>query len=86
MSTWWPGSNDWSVTYGGAADDWSSGYDYDDVTNVTFGVQLSAYNDAPFAAKIAYIDTLQIKIYYTDTGTSVNLDVATTCVDRRASG
>ena len=50
---------------GGPTDMWSSGYDYDDVTDSTFVFYLQMYNSDVVTTYDGYIDHMQIKVYYT---------------------
>jgi hypothetical protein len=66
VGTYYPTSNNWSTTYGGPSDMWNSGYDYDDVTDSTFGVALSSYQKYNYIGGYnVYVDVIQIKITYT---------------------
>jgi len=60
--------DDTYLEHGGAADMWSSGYDYDDVTSSTFGVLYAFNNTEDEFAGMAYVDHIQIKIHYTTPG------------------
>ena len=63
VATVWPDSNGWSTTYGGAADDWSTGFDYDDIDSATFGVQICCIQGDAGVGEF-YIDVIQVKIYH----------------------
>lgn len=60
-----PVSNDWSSTYGGPTDTWSTGFDIDDAKHSNFGVYIGLYNSSG-SEQTAYIDVIQIKIYYSE--------------------
>lgn len=64
-ASWWP-TVAAAVTYGGAADTWTSGLTIADIKNAGFGVQISAYNAHASSVRIAYVDVMQIDIYYTE--------------------
>jgi len=65
-ASWWPTSDtDTYVVYGGPTDTWNAGYDYDDVTHINFGWRISAYHGNDIEARNAYVDHMQMKIYYT---------------------
>ena len=67
--TTWPTSNAFGATVGGPTDDWNAGYDRADLIGATFGVQLSVANvETVDAYGSAFVDVLQIKIYYTVPG------------------
>lgn len=67
-ATMYPSSdpNDY-VYYGGPTDTWNSGYSETDINDSTFGVELSCFNSTS-ASKTAYVDHMQLKIYYTEGG------------------
>ncbi|MHA2247395.1 MAG: hypothetical protein ACXADY_20780 [Candidatus Hodarchaeales archaeon] len=66
-ATIWPNTDtDTYVTYGGPGDMWSTAYDLTDVSDFHFGWQISAYNEDITVCKNAYIDHMQMKIYYTE--------------------
>ena len=50
--------------FGGATDMWNSGFDYDDVTDSTFGFVVSYSTGDP--GYTMSVDHLQMKIYYTE--------------------
>lgn len=64
-SSYLPASNDWSNTLGGPTDMWGTGFDIDDVKDSSFGVWIAFFNDSG-AQQTAYIDVIQIKIYYSE--------------------
>lgn len=63
---WATSDTDTYQVYGGAADLWSTGYGYADVTNAGFGVMIVAQSIG--ATRIAYVDHMQIRITYTPLG------------------
>lgn len=59
----WPtGSLTWSDLYGGPTDTWNTSFD---IATDTIGVQVKVENNDSSNARYAYIDSVQIKIYYT---------------------
>jgi hypothetical protein len=65
--TYWQNSDtDNYISWGGATDDWNAGFDYADINDESFGIDISAYHAQLF--RNARIDHVQIKIYYTEGG------------------
>jgi len=54
-----------TVYYGGSTDNWGRTWSISELESSDFGVDLSAYNAAN-AQRAAYIDVIQVKIYYTE--------------------
>ena len=68
----WP-TTEGTVVYGGAADKWGLGLTEDNVKDISFGVQLNVDNDDSDNSVMAYVDSIRIRIYYTE-GAPVGLD------------
>lgn len=54
------------VTYGASDDDWNSGLDEFDVRSSDFGVDFSVTKGNTDNARTAYVDCIQVRVYYTD--------------------
>lgn len=61
--SWWP-TSDTYVVYGGAADKWGLTWTPAQINASNFGVSISARN-YDFSPRYAYVDHVQIKVYYT---------------------
>lgn len=64
----WPGSNTW-VYYGGAADLWGASWTAAQVNASTFGLVIRA-NNPSLGAKTCYVDSMAIKVYYSNVSAS----------------
>lgn len=64
-STYWPSSAAW-VYYGGASDLWNASWTITQVNASTFGVIVRAKNYHASQAKSAYVDSIGLKIFYSD--------------------
>ena len=62
----WPASLEWSGTYGGAADMWSTGYDYSDIIDSGFGVKIAVISVFSLFAFTQSIYRVNIKVHYTE--------------------
>jgi hypothetical protein len=54
------------VTYGASDDDWNSGLDEFDVRSSDFGVDFSVAKGNTDSERTAYVDCIQVRVYYTD--------------------
>lgn len=70
----WP-TTDTYKTYGGAADKWGLTWTVAQINAANFGVSISAVNWEETSCT-AYIDHVQIRIYYTEPGTDMKVNVA----------
>jgi len=63
-ATDWPTTMD-VANYGGATDLWGTTWTPADINSIDFGVALSVLNESAFSNKTAYVDYMQITVYYT---------------------
>lgn len=59
----WP-SSETAITYGGATDLWGTTWNSDEINNTNFGAILQVYNSAALLSFTAYVDYLQVNVYY----------------------
>jgi hypothetical protein len=60
----WP-TSEATESYGGSSDTWNGSLTYEDINNSNFGIALSVYNADINQDKNAYVDYIQITVYYT---------------------
>lgn len=78
--------NDWPTSmavanYGGPTDLWGTTWTPAEINNVNFGVALSVENESNFSNRIAYVDYIQITVYYTLPITITSFSPTSSCVD-----
>ncbi len=64
---YWPTSDQY-MGYGGATDNWGASLDASDINSGTFGVQFQVDNKDTSTARSAYIDHIEMIVYYTESG------------------
>lgn len=70
--TSWP-TSDASVAYGGPADKWGLSWTASEINHNGFGYAISAYNNHGVDPGTAYVDQVQVTVYYTEAATTATV-------------
>ena len=79
-------ATDWPTTmtaanYGGPTNLWGTTWTPAEINNANFGVSLSVENESNFSNRIAYVDYIQITVYYTLPITIISFSPTSSCTD-----